>query len=141
MAIDYPTRPVVGVGVVVWRDDTVLIVRRGHPPRLGEWSLPGGSQEIGESVAEAALREVREETGLSVQLIGLVDVVDSIIRDSSGRLEHHYTLVDFAARWITGAPRPGDDVTDVRWVRADDADQFVSWKETLRVIDQSKDLL
>ena len=82
----YPDRPVVGVGAVVWRDDRFLLVRRGKPPNQGQWSLPGGAQQLGETVFEAARREVMEETALDVEVLGLVDVVDGIKADNEGRV-------------------------------------------------------
>jgi len=130
----YPERPFVGVGVVVWRGDEVLLVRRGRPPRQGQWALPGGLQKLGESVFETARREVAEETGLTVETTGLVDVVDSITRDAEGRVEYHYTLVDVAAEWRAGEARAQDDAAAVAWTRPDDLDRFALWRETERVI-------
>ena len=109
MTRQYPKRPVVGVGVVVCRDDTVLLVRRANAPGKGNWSLPGGAQELGETVFEAARREVLEETSVIVDVLGLVDVVDSIRSDSAGRIEYHYTLVDVVAEWRSGEATPLDD--------------------------------
>ena len=93
-------RPVVGVGVVVLRGDDVLLIRRGEPPRKDRWSIPGGKQERGETVRNTAHREIREETGVEIALIGLVDVVDGIRRDETGATISHYTLIDFAAEWV-----------------------------------------
>ena len=130
----YPRRPIVGVGVVVWRGEEVLLIRRGRPPRQGDWSIPGGAQEIGETVAEAGRREVREETGVEVEITGLVAVVDSIRPDAEGRIESHYTLVDLAGEWRGGEPLPGDDADDCRWVPLDALDGYGLWSETLRII-------
>jgi ADP-ribose pyrophosphatase YjhB (NUDIX family) len=115
----YPDRPYVGVGVVVLRGDEVLLAQRGKWPRKFTWSIPGGAQEIGETVQDAALREVREETGLEIEIIGLIDVVDSIQRDESERVQFHYTLVDFVAEWRSGEAVAADDVAGLRWVRLD----------------------
>jgi len=130
----YPERPVVGVGVVVWQGDRVLLVRRGRPPREGQWSLPGGGQRLGETLAEAARREVREETGLEVALGPVVATIDSIEQDEAGRVRYHYTLVDFTAEAGEGTPVPGDDAADVRWFDLDALDALGLWSETVRVI-------
>ena len=105
MSRAYPDRPVVGVGVVVWRRDRVLLIRRGQEPRLGQWSLPGGGQHLGETVEQAARREVREETGLALSRIELLTVVDLVERDASDAVQYHYTLVDFVAEAAAGEPR------------------------------------
>lgn len=130
----YPDRPFVGVGVVVWRDDEVLLIRRAKPPRQGQWSLPGGAQKLGETVRQAAIREVREETGLEVALTRLLDAVDSISHDEAGRVQYHYTLVDFAAEWRAGEPTPGGDAAEARWVARGDLNRYELWEETVRVI-------
>lgn len=131
---DYPDRPFVGVGVACFKGDAVLLVRRGKAPVRRAWSIPGGAQEIDETVREAALRELHEETGVEAELLGLVDVVDSITRDDGGRVRYHYTLIDFAAEWRAGEPRPGDDVAAVRWAPLAELDGLGLWSETLRVI-------
>jgi 8-oxo-dGTP diphosphatase len=131
---EYPDRPWVGVGIVVWRDDKVLLVRRAKAPRLGEWSIPGGAQSLGETVFEAAIREVREETGIDIRPTGIVTVVDSIIRDSEQRMQFHYTLVEIAAEWTAGEPIAGDDVDAVRWATPQEAAAVIEWDETLRII-------
>ncbi|MCW2246150.1 ADP-ribose pyrophosphatase YjhB (NUDIX family) [Azospirillum fermentarium] len=130
----YPARPWVGVGVIVWRGDRVLLIRRGRAPRLGQWSLPGGAQEVGETVFQAAAREVREETGLTVRPTGVVTVVDAITRDGEGRVEYHYTLVEVAAEWEAGEAVCADDALEARWATVDEAANLVPWDETERVI-------
>lgn len=134
MPRSYPDRPYVGVGIVVFRDDSVLLVERSKPPIRHRWSIPGGAQEIGETVHQAALRELMEETGLEAELIGLIDVVDAITHDSDERVRFHYTLVDFAAEWRAGDAAPGDDVGAVRWVALDDLENQGLWSETVRII-------
>lgn len=131
---DYPARPWVGVGVVVTKGDRVLMIRRGKPPRQGQWSLPGGVQELGETVRETAVREVLEETGIEIALGPIADVVDSITRDDDGRVLHHYTLVDFAATWVAGEPQAGDDAMDARWFSLAELEAEMLWPETLRLI-------
>ena len=140
MSRSYPERPFVGVGVVILRGEEVLLIRRGKPPRVGHWSLPGGAQELGETVNEAALREVLEETGVEIEIIGLVDVVDSIRRDGDGQVEFHYTLVDLAAEWRSGEARSGSDADGVRWVPIAEIDDLGLWSETVRIVKQARDL-
>ncbi|MFN4089003.1 MAG: NUDIX hydrolase [Alphaproteobacteria bacterium] len=135
----YPARPIVGVGAVVWRDDRVLLIQRGKPPRLGEWSIPGGAQEVGETVEAAARREVREETGVEIEITGFLAVVDAIRPDGEGRIRSHYTLLDFSAEWISGEARPGDDAADCRWVHPARLVDYGLWDETLRIIRLSAD--
>jgi mutator protein MutT len=130
-----PERPQVAVGVVVIANDQVLLIRRGHAPRAGQWSIPGGRQELGETLAQAACREVREETGLDVRLTGLLDVVDGIFRSPDGAVESHYTLVDFAAVPVSGELIAGDDALDACWVSRADLINFDLWSETRRMID------
>lgn len=136
---EYPDRPWVGVGVVVWRDDRVLLIRRGRAPRLGQWALPGGAQAVGETVFETAVREVREETGLTVTPTGVVTVVDGITRDEAGRVRFHYTLVEVAADWVAGDPACADDALEARWATPDEAAALTEWDETRRVIALSAD--
>jgi 8-oxo-dGTP diphosphatase len=141
MSREYPDRPFVAVGVVVWRDGKVLLAQRGKAPRKGRWSIPGGGQELGETLAEAAAREVKEETGIDIEILGLVDVVDSIRHDDDGRVQFHYSLVDFAAVWTAGDLQAGDDVGACKWVTEEEAAEIISWGQTIRIIEESKTLL
>jgi ADP-ribose pyrophosphatase YjhB (NUDIX family) len=131
---DYPNRPLIGVGVVVFKDDRVLLIRRGKPPRAGQWSLPGGRQRLGERVAQAAAREVAEEAGIAIDVGGLVDVVDSITRDAAGAVEYHYTLVDVVAEWRAGEIVAGHDAAEVTWADPDALASYGLWDETQRII-------
>ncbi|WP_456306678.1 NUDIX hydrolase [Limobrevibacterium gyesilva] len=124
----------VGIGVVVLRPGEVLLVRRGRPPNVGAWSLPGGAQELGETAEDAARRELLEETGLDVGPLHLAANVDSIHRDDDGRVRYHYTIIDFAAEWRGGEPVAGDDITEVAWATFDRFDDFALWSEARRVI-------
>ncbi len=131
---DYPNRPLIGVGVVVFKDDRVLLIRRGKPPREGQWSLPGGRQRLGERVEETARREVAEEAGIEVEVGPLVDVVDSITRDDQGAVQYHYTLVDLLAEWRSGEAVAGHDAAEVTWADPDDLAPYKLWQETERII-------
>ncbi len=129
--------PKPGAGVVVVRGDEVLLIKRGKPPRMGDWSIPGGRQEPGETIRECALREVKEETGLDVELAGLVDAVDIIVRDDDGVITMQYMLADFAARWAGGEAVAGGDAASVHWVAHADVPSLGLWSETVRVIDEA----
>ena len=131
----YPERPVVGVGVVVLRGNQVLLVRRAKQPRQGEWSLPGGAQEIGETVFEAGRREVLEETGITVEVRGLLDVVDSIQPDDMERIRYHFTLVDVLAVWVSGEAQAATDAAEVAWFKRTAVPDLGLWSETQRMIE------
>jgi len=131
----YPRHPRVGVGVVAVRAGRILLIRRGRPPRAGEWSIPGGLQRLGETVEAAARREMREETGLELGPLELVAVVDLIERDERGRIRRHYTLVDFAGRVTGGVARAASDAAELRWVRPAEVPRLVSWARTREVIE------
>jgi 8-oxo-dGTP diphosphatase len=126
--------------VVIWKADKFLLIQRGTPPRLGQWSIPGGRQELGETVKEAALREIKEETGLSVRITDFLGVVDSIQKDQKGQIEFHATLVDFSAEWISGHANASSDVIDCAWHRAEDLEVLKLWEETTRIIKKSAKL-
>ena len=132
-----PDRPIVGVGVVVWREDRFLLVKRGEEPNKGQWSIPGGAQELGETVFAAARREVLEETGLEVEVCSLVDVVDGIMTDDEGRVKYHYTLVDVVAESLEGEPVAADDAAAVAWFTLEDLPKLGLWTETERILRES----
>jgi 8-oxo-dGTP diphosphatase len=124
MAREYPDHPVVGVGAVVVRDGRALIVKRAHEPRKGEWSLPGGLLDLGESLADAVRREVREETGLDVELGPIIETFDRVHRDESGRIRYHFVIVDYVCWSASGEALAGSDAEAVAWVRADEIDTY-----------------
>jgi 8-oxo-dGTP diphosphatase len=132
---DYPERPFVGVGTVIVGPDGVVLIRRSKPPRKGSWSLPGGIQELGETVEQCARREAFEETGLHVSLIGLIDAIDSIQTDDNGKVLYHYTLLDYIAMVDSGALAPGSDADDAQWFTRAQISNMGLWSETKRVID------
>jgi 8-oxo-dGTP diphosphatase len=138
---EYPARPIVGIGVCLLKPGHVLLVRRGNPPNLGAWSLPGGAQELGETAEAAARRELLEETGITAGRLVLAANVDSIHRDEDGRVRYHYTIIDFAGRWTEGDPVPGGDVAAAAWACLQRLDEFDLWQEAHRVIAISRELL
>ena len=122
--------PIPAVGVVCLRGQEVLLIRRGKPPRAGEWSLPGGRIEPGEQAVDAALRELVEETGVTARITGLIDVVDGIFAEAG----LHYVLIDYAAKWVSGEPIAGDDALEARFVPLDQGEALIDWSETKRII-------
>ena len=133
---EYPDRPWVGIGVIAFKGERVLLVRRGRAPRLGMWTLPGGAQHVGERAEAAARRELMEETGIEVGPLELAAVVDAISRDAEpdGTVRYHYTIIDYCAHWTTGVARPGDDVAAVAWALPEELATFDLTPEVHRVI-------
>ncbi len=124
---EYSPRPIVCAAAIALREEAVLLVRRGHEPLKGYWSFPGGAQEPGETSRECALREVREETGLTVELLDLVEVVDLVHYDDAGALQYQYVTVDYLARMAPGVPTkpiPADDAGAAAWVPLADVTRY-----------------
>lgn len=135
MGARYPERPVVGVSGVVLAGGKVLLVQRGRPPGVGLWSLPGGGVELGESLAEACAREIREETGVEAEVGPLVGVFERRLRDEKGRFEYHYVLLDYLCHADPAAqPRAGDDAAQAAWVPLEDIDAYHLTPDTAQVI-------
>lgn len=118
----YPPRPILGASVAVFRGGKVLLARRGRPPLQDFWSLPGGVVEIGEEVAEAAARELMEETGVSAEIVGPAGYVDVIRRDEAGEIARHFVVIALAARHLSGEAVCGDGTAEVRWAGLDEID-------------------
>lgn len=130
-----------GIGVVVLKGDSVLLVRRGKPPNIGSWTLPGGAQELAETTEQAARRELAEETGVTVGELHLVATVDNIRRDAAGRVQFHYTIIDYAAAWLEGEPIAGTDVSKAVWAPLDQLADYALWSEAHRVIGLARALV
>lgn len=134
MSRRYPDRPWVGVGALIIHDARVLLVRRATEPLKGDWSLPGGVVEVGESLHAAVKREVMEETGLNIKVGELAAVIDWIDPDSDGKVEFHYILIDYLATIISGEPRPGGDVDALGWYTREQLETVQIQEFTLDVI-------
>lgn len=130
----YPQHPLLGVGGIIMNDDNVLLVRRANPPLQGQWSLPGGLVETGETTQEAVVREVLEETGLQIAPVKLVEVFERILRDEEGQVEYHFVLIDYLCRVTSGDAHAASDVTDVRWAKLDELASLAVAPETCAVI-------
>jgi 8-oxo-dGTP diphosphatase len=131
---EYPDRPFIGVGALIIEDSRVLLVKRGHAPRAGEWSIPGGVLELGETVRECVVREALEETGLTVEALELLGVFDRIVRDLEERALYHYVLIDFFCRPIAGEARSGGDADEVRWFTRNEVSNLPLAEDTAEVI-------
>ena len=132
----YPRRPLLGVGALIFKGDRILMAQRGKPPLMGLWSLPGGLVEVGESLENAVRREVREETGLEVQPLGVLEVFERIMRDAEGAPEYHYVLVDYVCRVAGGELCAGDDACRVEWTARRELKNLSITKGTLGVIEK-----
>jgi 8-oxo-dGTP diphosphatase len=134
MKREYPDAPLIGVGAIIIEDDRVVLVKRAHAPLLGEWSIPGGMLEVGETLRQAAVREVLEETGLHVEVGELLGVFDRIVRDADERTLYHYVLIDFLCRRIGGEPQAGCDAAEARWFTRGEIGELALAEDTAEVI-------
>ena len=121
---EYPSVPRVGVGAVVLDGDRVLLVRRGKPPLMGKWSLPGGMVELGETTREAIQREVAEECGLEIRVGEVAGILDRVVRDADGRIRYHWVLVDYVAFAVSGTLCAATDVDEAQWVEVDKVERL-----------------
>jgi len=134
MSREFPSAPLVGVGGVIVQNERVLLIRRGQAPLLGEWSLPGGALECGETLREAVVREVREETSLVVEAAAMLGVYERVTRSDDGRVRYHYVLIDFLCRPIAGSAEAGSDAAAVRWFSSHELPSLKLPADTLEVI-------
>ena len=133
---EYPDAPRVAVGAIVVKEGRVLLVRRGQPPSEGLWAIPGGRVELGETMQEAAEREILEETGLTIRARKPVYTFDAIVRDDSGRVRFHYVIADLLAEYVSGELQPGDDACEARWVGPGELDGLPINQTTLEVLEE-----
>jgi len=134
MQREFPDVPLVGVGAIIIEGGRVVLVKRAHPPLQAEWSIPGGVLEVGELVREAAIREAREETGLTVEPGELLGVYDRVLRDADKRVQYHYVLIDFLCRRVAGELAAASDAAEVRWFTRDELPGLGLAEDTLDVI-------
>jgi mutator protein MutT len=120
----YPDQPIVGVGAIIVQDGKILLEKRKNAPGKGQWSVPGGLVELGESIEETVLREVREETGLEVEKPEHIDVVDNVDLDEQGKIRYHFVIVDYFVKLKGGTARAASDAEDVRWVQLGDVEKY-----------------
>ncbi|MDG1858890.1 MAG: NUDIX hydrolase [Emcibacteraceae bacterium] len=137
MQREYPNIPIPAVGTVVFKDDLVLLIQRNKPPKVKEWSIPGGAQNLGETLKQAAAREVREETGIEIKNITLVDAVDYIKKDDKGEVLYHYSLVDYSADYQSGDLIAGDDALAAKWVSISELASYNLWEATVKLIEDA----
>jgi 8-oxo-dGTP diphosphatase len=137
MRREYPDHPIVGVGAVIIKGEEVLLARRGKEPGYGKWSIPGGAVNLGETLEEAIIREVREEVNLTIRVGGVVEVLERIFRDPEGKVQYHYVLVDFLCEYLSGEERPSSDTLEVRWVPISEIPRHRLPGKTKRVIQKA----
>ncbi len=132
---EYPDTPLVGVGAIIIEDGRVLLIKRGKAPLLGEWSIPGGLLELGETLRQAAAREALEETGLVVETADLLGVFDRVVRDPDQRILYHYVLIDFLCHRVAGDARAAGDAAEARWFMPSELPALALAADTLKVIE------
>ncbi|HTM52296.1 MAG TPA: NUDIX hydrolase [Bryobacteraceae bacterium] len=136
----YPERPILGIGAIVIESGRVLLVKRGREPLKGFWSLPGGVLEVGETLVEGLRREMREETGLEIETLSVVEIFERIMRDASGAAEYHYVLIDYLCRVTGGTLEAGDDVSEACWVERERLGEYRITEGSVPVIEKAFDV-
>jgi ADP-ribose pyrophosphatase len=136
MGTEYPDSPRVAIGGVVFKDGGVLLVRRGKPPAHGEWAIPGGSVELGETLKQAVEREIHEETGITVRAGEVCHIFDAVKRDDDRRVQFHYVIIDLMAEYVSGEPIPASDVTEAAWLEPGDLTGRPINATTLELLDK-----
>ncbi len=131
---EYPERPIVAVGGVVIHDSRALLIRRGQPPLEGRWSIPGGILEVGETIAEGIERELREETGVQVRVLELIEIYEKVFRDRDDQPQYHFVILDYLCDFVEGTAEPGGDVTEVVWASEQQLDSLALTGAANRVI-------
>ena len=131
---EYPGSPRVAVGGVVIKEDRVLLVRRGKAPSEGEWAIPGGSVELGETLQEAVRREILEETGISIRVGEPIHIFDDVRRDEAGHIRFHYVILDFSGEFLSGEIKAADDARDARWVSSAEFSQLNINSNTIKLM-------
>lgn len=134
MPREYPEQPLVGVGAIIVKNGKVVLVKRGHAPLLGEWSIPGGLLEVGETLRQGAEREALEETGLVVRATELLGVFERLVPDDQKRIRFHYILVDFLCEFVSGELLASGDAADARWFTASEVGKLPLAEDTVAVI-------
>lgn len=134
MQREFPEVPLIGVGAIIIEGERVVLVKRAHPPLQAEWSIPGGALEVGELVREAAVREAREETGLTVETGELLGVYDRVLRNPEQRVQYHYVLIDFLCRRVAGDLAAASDAAEVCWVTREELPALKLADDTVDVI-------
>lgn len=134
---EYPERPIVGVGGVVIRNERALLIRRGSAPLEGEWSIPGGMLEIGETILEGVQRELLEETAVEVKVLDLIEVFERVTRDEAGQLKYHFVILDYLCEAVRGEAQAGSDVTNVAWARESELSEYSLTPSAVRVIQKA----
>ena len=131
---EYPERPLVGVGGVVIAGDRTLLIRRGSAPLAGQWSIPGGMLELGESIEEGGRRELAEETGIEVRVLGLIEVFERVIPGEAGRTRYHFVILDYLCEVVSGEARAASDALEVAWATEEELEKYELTAIAIRVI-------